>query len=170
MKGKIIYLIGMPGCGKSTLGNELARQFNWEFVDLDHKIEELTHQSIPSIFENFGEDHFRKLEQKVLHENVVENSVVATGGGAPCFFDNMEFIQKTGFSIFLDISLDVLATRILDQKGTRPLAMDDDLESLKKNLSDKYQYRKKFYQQADLTLNENQLLLDQIVEKIHSVF
>ncbi|MDO9615659.1 MAG: shikimate kinase, partial [Bacteroidota bacterium] len=93
-----IYLIGYMGCGKTTLGRKLAAELSLTFIDLDTFLEEKYFRTIPQIFQEEGEAGFRKKEQNVLHEvSAFDDVIVATGGGAPCFFDNMEVMNNTGF-------------------------------------------------------------------------
>ncbi|MBT28187.1 MAG: shikimate kinase [Thalassobius sp.] len=146
-----IYLVGMPASGKSTLGKKLAEELSYQFIDLDHRLEEKEHKSIPEIFQEFGEDHFRIFEKKVLLESLDDKSVIATGGGAPCFFDNMEFILKNGVAIFLNTPVHVLAERALMAAGSRPLLKDFEGEKLIEVLNAKLNNRIKFYTQAHLT-------------------
>lgn len=97
-----IFLTGYMGAGKTTLGKAFARQMNIPFVDLDWYIEERFHKTVGELFTERGETGFRELERNMLHEVAeFENVVISTGGGAPCFFDNMDFIEpdrKDGFS------------------------------------------------------------------------
>ena len=92
---KNIYLIGMPSSGKSTLGKELARNLGYSFTDMDKLIETREQKTISEIFSGQGESHFRELEKKILYGFQPDQSmVIATGGGVPCFNDNMEFIKN----------------------------------------------------------------------------
>jgi shikimate kinase len=117
-----IYLIGYMGSGKSTVGKGLAKKLNLQFIDLDNYIEERNFKTIPEIFASVGEVGFRKIEQHALKEIAeFENVVVATGGGAPCFFDNMELIKRTGVSVYLNGTPRILAERLLNSKTERPL-------------------------------------------------
>lgn len=117
-----IYLIGMPGSGKTTLGKQLADTLSLPFVDLDKVIEDHEQKDVKDIFREQGEDHFRLIESQLLREWAgSQNSfVMATGGGAPCFYQGIDVINQTGLSIFLDVRLDVLLIR-LHSKTDRPL-------------------------------------------------
>ncbi len=90
-----IFLIGYMGSGKSTLGRRLAKHLNLQFVDMDHYIEERNYKTIPQIFAEEGEAEFRKKERKALEElSEFTNIIIATGGGAPCFFDNIDIMNR----------------------------------------------------------------------------
>ncbi|MEJ7647242.1 MAG: shikimate kinase [Chryseolinea sp.] len=122
-----IYLVGMPGSGKSTLGAQLAQRLNMEFIDLDKEIEKFEGNLVTDIFAAKGEDHFRKVESTLLIElsQSNKNFIMATGGGAPCYHGGMKIINENGLSIFLDEPLEVLITR-LEKKIDRPLLNETD--------------------------------------------
>lgn len=124
-----IYLVGMPGSGKSTIGRPLALQLNVPFVDLDACIEQREGKSIPDIFRESGELYFRQVEAEELRNwaSSSESFVMATGGGAPCFYDGMGVITQTGVSIYLNIPLPELVRRTGD-KTHRPLLEGDSVE------------------------------------------
>ncbi len=159
---KNIFLIGMPSSGKSTMGRRLARALNYQFVDLDQSIVKDQNRTIPEIFAEKGEKYFRKIEQKLLNKvQPNQRLIVATGGGTPCFFDNMKSIQSRGMSLFLNVSPCELATRILNHnQDDRPLLSGiGDLEAeLTSRLADRLPY----YSQADLIIsgktNDRQIL------------
>src|SRR5688500_4390100 len=121
-----IYLIGMPGSGKSTLGLRIAEELQMTFVDLDREIEKREGRTVPQIFLEKGEDHFRQTESLLLNEwaNADKSFVMATGGGAPCMFKGIDVINRTGLSIFLDVSIPELVSR-LKSKTDRPLLSND---------------------------------------------
>jgi shikimate kinase len=104
-----IFLTGYMGAGKTTLGKAFAREMNVPFIDLDWYIEERFHKSIRELFTERGEASFRELERNMLHEvGEFEDVVVSTGGGTPCFFDNMEYMNGCGQTVFLDVHPDIL--------------------------------------------------------------
>lgn len=150
---KNIFLIGLPSSGKSTLGKKLARTLRYRFVDLDKLIEKDQGMTIHEIFTTRGEDFFREVESRLLKETVANRKiVVATGGGAPCFFDNMDFIKEAGISIFLDVPPSELARRIENHgKDDRPLL--SGAVSLETELAQKYAKRLPYYSRADLVLS-----------------
>jgi shikimate kinase len=149
---KNIFLVGMPSSGKSTLGKRLARLLAYRFVDTDKLIiREEGGRSINDIFRTDGEPYFREVESRVLH-TIPPNSrlVVATGGGMPCFYDNMAYIKSCGFSIFLDVSPEQLLERMLRHShDDRPHYNRQD-PTLLENLRQKYTDRRIYYTQADL--------------------
>jgi shikimate kinase len=148
-----IYLIGYMGSGKSTVGKELAHALKLQFIDLDSYIEELNFKTIPEIFASEGEDGFRKAEQKALHEvSEFENIVIATGGGAPCFFDNMEYIKKTGTSLYLEGSPRILSERLMNSKTERPLIKGKSKEELIAFIDETLTKRNNWYKKADVIM------------------
>lgn len=117
-----IYLTGFMGSGKSFVGKALANRIGIGFYDLDDLIVEAAGKSIPEIFEQKGEDYFRQIERRcLLQTENLRRAIIATGGGTPCFFDNMECINRLGLSIFLDASPEILIQRLLVEKDQRPL-------------------------------------------------
>ena len=150
-----IFLIGMPGAGKSTLGRPLAAALNLPFVDLDKEIEKHEQKSIPEVFDLHGEEHFRKSESTLLKSWAESNRdfVLATGGGAPCFHGGIEVINKHGLSVFLDVPVDELIRRIGMQTG-RPLLSAADMAEKTARLSSLYEQRRSCYQKAKIVLEE----------------
>jgi shikimate kinase len=163
---KNIFLIGMPSSGKSTLGRKLARALNYRFVDLDKLIVKEQKQSIPDIFSEKGEGYFREVESRILKETRPNQwLVVATGGGAPCFFDNMEFIKSNGLSIFLSVSPKELARRILNHgEDDRPLL--SGVTELEKELNGRLENRNEYYSQADIIIDESACSIPGILKTI----
>ncbi len=161
---KNIFLIGMPSSGKSTLGRSLAKALDYHFFDMDKVIEELEQMTIVEIFEEKGEDYFRKLERKVLKTLPPNNRlVVSTGGGVPCFFENMTLIKDRGMSIFLDVKPEIIAERIVNsKKQDRPHYNTNDPQLLK-NLKEKYQQRLPFYTQADHHIKGDNISLEALL-------
>lgn len=146
-----IFLIGFMGSGKSHVGKRLADKMAYPFVDLDNWIEEKQQKSIRQLFEAIGEAAFRKIEQKALHDMAqFPSAIVACGGGTPCFFDNMHWMNANGITIYLQTSLDILAARLASAKAQRPLLKDLDENSLRQFISDKLAERSPFYQQASV--------------------
>ena len=127
-----IFLTGYMGAGKTTLGKAFARKMNIPFIDLDWYIEERFHKTVGELFTERGEAGFRELERNMLHEVAeFENVVISTGGGAPCFFDNMEFMNRAGKTVFLDVHPDVLFRRLRVAKQQRPILQGKEDDELK---------------------------------------
>ena len=141
----------MPGSGKSTLGKSLAEQLSIAFVDLDTEIEEQEKISVQAIFENQGELYFRKLEKNKLEElaHLPHPLLIATGGGTPCFHDNMKLMNELGLTIFIDVPIDEIVNRLVaTQLEKRPLFKDLSKQELIEKLSNQFEKRKDFYLKA----------------------
>lgn len=166
-----IFLIGFMGSGKSTLGNELANQLNYKYIDTDAWIEENEKRKISEIFETSGEDYFRKKEREALLSVIQkERIVIATGGGLPCFFDNMKIITNNGTSFFLEIQPEDLLERLKGETNHRPLLSEKKETELLEWMEYKLNERNVFYSNADYTINGNlpvDSLIHEIVKKIH---
>lgn len=163
-----IFLIGYMGCGKSTIGRRLAASMNLSFVDLDTFIESRNFRSIPEIFEKEGEDGFRELEHKALVElSDYEDVVVATGGGAPCFFNNMEIIKNSGVSVYLNGTPRVLAERLLKSRTERPLIKGKSEPELIAFIDESLTKRSKWYNQADIIIDfDSNLYAEDVADEI----
>jgi shikimate kinase len=148
LKGLSIYLIGMMGSGKTTVGQVLAQQLGYRFFDTDVLIERVTNQTINQIFANDGEERFRKIETQVLAQlSAYTKSVVATGGGIVLKQQNWSYLRQ-GLVIWLDASVDVLMQR-LAKDDTRPLLKESDL---KQKLVSLLEQRQLLYAEADLRI------------------
>ncbi|HYN44977.1 MAG TPA: shikimate kinase [Candidatus Limnocylindrales bacterium] len=151
------YLVGMPSSGKSTVGKLLAGFLGLTFVDLDDVIVAEEGMEISEIFSSKGEPYFRELERDSLHDHInkEEGFVMATGGGTPCFFDNMNKMNLSGTTIFLKVDVDQLFTK-LSKKGIqkRPLLKDKTLEELHAELKNKFEERRVYYEQAKIVLDQ----------------
>lgn len=140
----------MPGSGKSTVGKQLAERLELPFVDLDEEIEKQAGCSINELFSTRGETYFRKLENEALLKVVEghEKAVIATGGGTPCFFDNLDIIKQNGTSLFINPSLQELMNRMLtDELTKRPKFAGEEPKELLRKL---YNERLDYYKQADI--------------------
>jgi shikimate kinase len=166
-----IFLIGLPGSGKSTIGKSLALELSLPFVDLDQEIEKQEGRTIKQIFKQLHEGYFRQLESKALKSycQSLDSFVLATGGGAPCFFDNMEQINKAGKSVFLDVPPKEIARRIMNSHiSERPLFATDDAESLKDRIEFMRSQRINFYKQAHVTIPGERIEIKALLEKLNS--
>jgi len=155
------------GCGKSTLGRALASELKMTFIDLDSFLEEKYFRTIPQIFAEEGEDGFRRKERKVLEEVATfDDVIIATGGGAPCFFDNMDLMNDSGFCIFLDIGTNALVNRLIHAKTERPLIKGKSPEELHGFIEGMMVNRRPFYEKARYILRGNEILTDQVVKLV----
>jgi shikimate kinase len=167
-----IYLVGMPASGKSTLGRHLAELLGYECIDLDKLIEIQEDSTIPDLFAKHGEDYFRRAEQRVLQQTFhLQRKVVATGGGTPCFFDNMTQLKVYGTVIFLSVTPQELAVRIQRQQHIqRPLFQEKTLEELTLQLEEKLKERIVFYKQADMMVSAESQNARQLAEYLRDFF
>lgn len=162
-----IFLIGFMGCGKTTIGRTLASALKLTFIDLDTFLEEKYFRTIPQIFAEEGEDSFRIKERKVLEEvSAFDDVIVATGGGAPCFFDNIELMNNSGFCIFLDVDIKSLVYRLIHAKTERPLIKGKSPDELRWYIEGMMQKRRPFYEKARFILKGNEILPAQVIELI----
>jgi shikimate kinase len=144
-----IYLIGLPGSGKTTLGKQLAASLQVAFVDLDKEIEKSERKKISEIFSAYGEAYFRNVESRLLKQwaESADVFVMGTGGGAPCFHNGIDIINNTGISIFLDVPIEELVRR-LDSKTDRPLLKKENQNELKEKLINLAKGRAPIYRKA----------------------
>ena len=148
-----IYLIGYMGSGKTTVGKKLARLMNFAFVDLDRQIENSENLSIDEIFEAKGEDVFRELERKALHQTFdLKNTVISLGGGTPCFFDNLEQINNHGIGVYLKLSATSLAYRLQQSKTPRPLIKSLSDGALFEYVQQQLGERERFYNRTHIIM------------------
>ena len=150
-----IFLVGMLGSGKTTLGKPLAERLNVQFIDLDWEIEKRENKSVNKIFSQHGEDHFRQIEAELLREwaGSSESFVMGTGGGAPCFYNGMDVINASGLSIFLDVPVEELKLR-LAQATDRPLLQSTDENERETKLRTLRAARLPVYQQSHVVIQE----------------
>ncbi len=153
-----IFLVGFMGSGKSTIGRLLANDLGYAFLDADDYIEKKMDLSISRIFEIFGEDYFRNIEREVIQDfKEMDEIVIATGGGMPCFFDNMEQLNQAGETIFLDVSASQLTKRLCkkSEREKRPLLKEKCENGIKMWLTIKLLERYPFYQEAKMNIDAN---------------
>ena len=166
-----IYLIGYMGSGKTTIGRVLAKKLDCQFIDIDHFIENRQRKTINEIFLDKGEDTFREMEHSVLEEiSLFENVVISTGGGTPCFHDNMTLMNETGFTIYLKVSINELVERLNIAKNKRPLLRDKSNSEMYTFISENIEKRSFYYNQAQLIFDAERMLtkieVDHIVDKL----
>ncbi len=146
---RAVFLVGFMAAGKTTVGQELARRLGWDFVDLDAQIESRERQTVPDILRNKGEREFRRVEAATLRElaeSLERDTVVALGGGTFAQPKNRELLRPW-HSVFLEVPLDELWRRGLEDSAKRPLRKDDPAE-----FASLYGYRLPFYRQATVTV------------------
>ena len=151
---KRIIIIGYMGAGKTTVGKCLAKELNMDFYDLDWYIESRMRKTVKQIFDEYGEDGFRKIEHNMLHEVAeFENVIISCGGGTPCFFDNIEYMNQQGETVFLKASPEVLYGHLKMGKTVRPLLLNKTPEEVKVFINEQLEKRNPYYTQAKYTLN-----------------
>ncbi|HAM97600.1 MAG TPA: shikimate kinase [Marinilabiliales bacterium] len=164
-----IFLIGFMGCGKTTAGRLLAQLINYQFIDLDELIVQKKGMSVATLFENEGEENFRLLEKQVLAEVFeMRQVVVATGGGAPCFFDNMEQMNKHGISVYIKLTPKALLSRLRNAKEQRPLLKNKSETELLEFITQMLQKREPFYLKAMLNIEGIGLTASDILRVIEN--
>ncbi|MDR1517375.1 MAG: shikimate kinase [Dysgonamonadaceae bacterium] len=173
-----IFIVGYMGVGKTTIGKSLGKLLNVEFIDLDKYIENKYRKTIAELFEEKGEDGFRAVERRALEEVAAfENVIVSTGGGAPCFFDNMEKMNAAGITVYIEAEPEELADRLLASKTVRPLIAGKSREELVPFIAQHLSARERYYKQARivhktdklLTKKEVHLTVDGIAEKLKNI-
>lgn len=164
-----VFFIGLPGCGKTTLGVKVANQLKRPFIDLDTEIEKGEGKSVTHLFATIGEKQFRQLEQNYLKKccEMPEDFVMATGGGTPCFLDNIELINQTGLSVFLNTSVNTIADRMLKtEMAKRPLFAGETKETISPRIQHMRTQRIGFYSKAKVTLAESDQSPQNVAEVI----
>ena len=161
-----IFLIGFMGSGKTHWGRQLSAKLQLPFFDLDTVIVEKEKQSVAEIFARQGEEYFRYQERDTLEEITQdqESFILSCGGGTPCFFNNIEFMKKNGKVIWLNTSIDALTNRLQKERMTRPLISDVEEADLRRYVIRKLSERRMYYQQADVTVGEENTNLDELIK------
>ncbi|MDE6370597.1 MAG: AAA family ATPase [Duncaniella sp.] len=160
---KVIYLIGYMGSGKTTLGRAVAARTGMPFIDLDDYIEEHEKCSIRDIFARHGEDYFRALEREALERLASGGdadgglTLVACGGGTPCFGDNMDVMNRRGVTVFLDAPHESLLRRLKEGRAMRPLIAALDDEELDRFIRSQMEWRRPHYGKARLSMDSSRL-------------
>lgn len=144
-----IFLIGYMGSGKTTLGRALGRRLGLQFIDLDSYIESRYMRTISQLFAERGEDKFRSIEREMLHEVAeMEDVIVACGGGTPCYYDNIDYMNRCGTTVFLSASEDSLFARLSINRNKRPLIKNLDDKSLRMFIRENLALRMPHYSKA----------------------
>lgn len=149
-----IILIGYMGSGKTTVGKALSKETGMMFYDLDWYIESRMRKTVAQIFAEKGEEGFRKIEHNILHEVAeFENVIISCGGGTPCFFDNIDYINQQGEVVYLKATPEVLYRHLLMGKVERPLIKNKTPEELIAYITEQVAKREEFYNKARYTLD-----------------
>lgn len=149
-----IFLIGFMGAGKSTVGRSVAKRMQLSFIDLDRAVESAEGLTIPQIFSLHGQSYFRAAESRVLREiSLQDDVVIATGGGTPCFDDNMTYMKENGITVYLKLEAKVLMSRLQNAKTNRPLIQDKTSDELLQYIIDTLSQREVIY-------NTSQVIID----------
>ena len=165
-----IVLLGYMGCGKTKVGKKLSKKIGARFIDLDAEIEHFYSKSISQIFDDLGEIEFRKIERNILLKILDYNDfyVLSLGGGTPCYFDNMELInKKTNLTFFLNLESKILAERLFSRKSTRPIikSINNEIEML--SFVNKHLFERNiYYSKANYTINSNKRDVKKICDEI----
>lgn len=145
--------------GKTTAGKELASRLKMDFIDLDWYIETRYRKTISELFASWGEDKFREVESKLLKEvGAFENVIISTGGGTPCFYDNLEFMNQAGKTIYLKAKAKTLSMRLTANREKRPLVREKSEAELLSFISENLEKREKFYLQATHTYETDNVI------------
>ena len=168
---KRIILIGYMGAGKTTIGKVLAKKLGMPFYDLDWYIETRMRKKVPEIFAEKGEEGFRKIEHNMLHEVAeFENVVISCGGGTPCFYDNMDYMNSASDVVYLKATPEILYAHLQMGKGIRPLLVGKSKEELLSFITEQLKYREQFYMKAnhiiDISLMDSEDMVNHTAENI----
>jgi len=163
-----IYLVGYMGAGKTSAAKRLASRLNWKVVDTDDLFEEKYRISVDDFFQKYDEPLYRKLESEILKstENL-ENTVISTGGGTACYFDNMDWMNLHGLTVFMRISPAAAVDRVLHSHHKRPLARGKSEKELTEYVNWHYASRMPFYEQARITVKSENLDIEHLLQLIY---
>jgi shikimate kinase len=168
----LIFICGFMGCGKTTQGKKLAKLMGYFFIDLDEYIANKFDKNITELFKELGETEFRMIESNALSECINDNqkTIIATGGGTPCFNNNMDVMKQNGKVIYLKMNAIDLFARLFNTKGDRPLIKDKEDQDMLLYIENLLKTRDAFYNQADLisdgTVFGVEVLKDEILKLI----
>ena len=168
---KRIIIIGDTGSGKTTVGHALSQELGLPFYDLDWYIETRMHRTVKQIFDEKGEEGFRKIEHNLLHEVAeFEDVIISCGGGTPCFFDNIDYINRQGETVYLKCTTDVLYKHLKMGKTVRPLLLNKTPDEVKTFIEAQLKQREPFYAKAkhivDVSLMDNKEKIKTTVDAI----
>ena len=164
-----IYLTGYMYSGKTTVGHKLAVQMGYQRLDLYQMLETTFHTTIPIFFKRYGEEAFRKIEQKLLHSTAdLDNVVISTGGGTPCYFDNIQWMNHHGKTVYFDVSVDTLLRRAVQSKKPRPILTGMTDEERSQFIKQQLNQRLPYYKKAQIIFPADNPDLEQLIQLITS--
>jgi shikimate kinase len=163
-----IFLLGFMGSGKTYWARLLSQKLTLPFFDLDEQIVNAEGKTINEIFETKGEEYFRQIEKETLHiiAESHESMVMACGGGTPCYFNNIEYMNRVGTTVWLDVPFPVLVQRLIKERQHRPLLKNLSDEQVKAYIVKKFSDRKIYYEQASVIIDEQPVRLEKLIEKV----
>ena len=165
----LIFIIGYMGAGKTTLGKRLADRLNYQFYDMDEMFEISSGYSIGNFFEKFGEAAFRQKEREMLISHLEDlHAVIATGGGTPCYADNMALMNQTGITVFVDTEFDMIMKRLSGKIYDRPMLKNIPHEELPDFIREHMRARRSYYVKAMITVYGKEVDLESLIDAVRS--
>jgi shikimate kinase len=163
-----IFLIGFMGSGKTHWGRQLSLKLDIPFFDLDEQVTSHEGKAINEIFADEGEEYFRLSEKDTLHiiTESHDSFVMACGGGTPCYFNNIEYMNRAGTTVWINTAIETLHQRLIKEKDKRPLIKELDDDQLRSFIGKKYSDRRIYYEQADVVVDDEPVQLDKLIELI----
>lgn len=163
-----IFLIGFMGSGKTYWGRQLSFKLGLPFFDLDEQIEANEGKTVNELFDIHGEEQFRLLEKDTLHiiTESHESFIMSAGGGTPCYFNNIEFMNSRGTTVWINTPIEIITERLIKEKEQRPLIKDFEADQLKSYILKKFADRKIYYEMAKIIIDEEGKSVEKIIEKI----
>jgi len=163
-----IFLIGFMGSGKTYWGRLLSQKLGLPFFDLDEQIVNAENQSINEIFESRGEEYFRLKEKEILHIITESHNafIMSCGGGAPCYFNNIEYMNQAGITVWINASADTIFARLVKERSHRPLLKNVSDDELKSFIKKKFADRRIFYEQAGVSIEDENITPEKFIEKV----
>jgi shikimate kinase len=166
----LIFIIGYMGAGKTTLGKQLAERLNYRFYDLDDMFEISTGYSIGSFFEKFGEAAFRQKEREILFNHLDDvQTVIATGGGTPCYADNMAIMNQKGMTVFIETGFETIMKRLAGKFHDRPMLKHIPHDQLPSFIREHMKSRLEYYSKAMIKVDGEDIDLKVIIDAVRSI-
>lgn len=159
------------GVGKTSFAKKLSNKLNFSFLDLDKEIENKENSNINFIFENKGENYFRKIEKQLLKEIIENNNnfVLSCGGGTACYNNNIKIINNNGISICISLPITTIIQRLNNSKTKRPLLKNIDKRNIFNEISSLMNIRKQYYEQANFNINGLNYNIEEVINKIKNL-